>query len=267
MEKKSNDAIFTTQGEIVKFVWLNLPPDDILSVSYKLRAVNATESAYKIDGEFGYLLNDETQKATLASTPFTMEQEVLAQETESTSGTGATEETGETETGSEPIHTEELVVAPVIAEPAEQEPMEATSEIVEEPIETAAVEEPKVEEPVVEQAEEPVTVQDPDPVSTVPSAEHGITYKVQITAAHKDVGREYFISRHKFYDDFGIERHQGWTKYLTGKYGEYEDARDRRNNLVNKGHRFPGPFVTAYNDGQRITVQEALMISNQKWVQ
>ena len=263
MEKRSADAIFTTQGEVVKFVWLNLPPDEILEVSYKLRVINATEPHYKIDGEFGYLLNDETQKATLASTPFSMEEEVMAQN----------EPAEESPASEEPIQEEEN--EPVV----EVEPVEAMNEVSNEPQETEEPETPEVEEVVAvqetpepkdvvaEPEEEEVFVEEVEPVSNVPSPEHGVTYKVQITAAHKDVGREYFISRHKFYDDFGIERHQGWTKYLTGKYGKYADARNRRNDLVNKGHKFPGPFVTAYNDGQRITVQEALMISNQKWVQ
>lgn len=264
MEKRSADAIFTTQGEVVKFVWLNLPPDKVLEVSYKLRVINATEPHYKIDGEFGYLLNDETQKATLASTPFSMEEEAMAQNEQEES----------------PI-SEELTEQEQSEVVEQTDPVEAMNETSNEPEETEEAEAPEEEEIVaVEEAptpepktvvsdpeEEEVFVEEVEPVSNVPSPEHGVTYKVQITAAHKDVGREYFISRHKFYDDFGIERHQGWTKYLTGKYGKYADARNRRNDLVDKGHKFPGPFVTAYNDGQRITVQEALMISNQKWVQ
>ena len=37
MEKSSDEAIFTTQGTIVKFVWLNLPAKSDLKVVYKLR--------------------------------------------------------------------------------------------------------------------------------------------------------------------------------------------------------------------------------------
>jgi hypothetical protein len=72
---------------------------------------------------------------------------------------------------------------------------------------------------------------------------------------------------HRYSGDFSIERHQGWIKYVTGSFGTYRDARDRRVSLVDAGHKFPGPFVTAYQDGTRITVQEALAISGQQWVQ
>ena len=54
---------------------------------------------------------------------------------------------------------------------------------------------------------------------------------------------------------------------MTGRYGNYKEARDQRQAFVQAGHNFPGPFVTAYNNGDRITVQEALLISNQKWIQ
>jgi hypothetical protein len=117
------------------------------------------------------------------------------------------------------------------------------------------------------QAAKPKTTTPPARSTSIPAPERGITYKVQITAAHKEVGKAYFQARHRYSGDFSIERHQGWIKYVTGSYANYKDARDQRVNFVQAGHNFPGPFVTAYNNGERITVQEALLISNQKWVQ
>ena len=64
---------------------------------------------------------------------------------------------------------------------------------------------------------------------------------------------------------FDIENHEGWVKYTTGEFNEYKTARNKREALFK--HKFPGPFVTAYNNGERITVQEALMTSKQDWVQ
>ncbi|MBK6830643.1 MAG: hypothetical protein IPG92_07850 [Flavobacteriales bacterium] len=70
LEKSSNEAIFTAQDRIVKFVWLNLPAANELKIVYKLRANEKPEGEYSIDGEFGYLLNDETQKAVLGTSKF-----------------------------------------------------------------------------------------------------------------------------------------------------------------------------------------------------
>jgi len=102
-------------------------------------------------------------------------------------------------------------------------------------------------------------------ISKAPAPEVGVTYKVQILAAHRTVGKEYFVSRHNFSDSFNIENHEGWVKYTTGKFGVYADARNAREEIRSK-YDFDGPFVTAYNQGERITVQEALIISNQQWI-
>jgi hypothetical protein len=102
--------------------------------------------------------------------------------------------------------------------------------------------------------------------SSIPDPEIGITYKVQILAGHNPVGRQYFKKRHQFSEGINIENHEGWVKYTTGSHDVYKTARDERER-INGRYELPGPFVTAYNEGVRIVVQEALMISNQKWYQ
>jgi hypothetical protein len=102
-------------------------------------------------------------------------------------------------------------------------------------------------------------------ITSVPDPENGVTYKVQILAGHKVVNKSYFNARHNYNENFGIENHEGWVKYTTGKFNEYKRARDERERLRDSYGTLPGPFVTAYNNGERITVQEALLISKQQW--
>ncbi len=94
----------------------------------------------------------------------------------------------------------------------------------------------------------------------------GVTYKVQICATHKSVPNTYFKENWSVADAVASEQHEGWYKYTAGSYGQYAQARDKRTELTANA-QIPGPFVSAYNGGSRITVQEGLMISRQSWVQ
>ena len=114
----------------------------------------------------------------------------------------------------------------------------------------------------------PIVETTTEPTSSIPVPENGVTYKVQICAGHLPVEpNSYFKSAFSFSEGpIMLENHEGWIKYTIGGFDTYKTARTRRN-VVTDGYELPGPFVSAYNDGTRITVQEALMISNQKWIQ
>lgn len=93
---------------------------------------------------------------------------------------------------------------------------------------------------------------------------NNIQYKVQILAGHRIIGEKYLFEKFNYKGDYDIESHLGWIKYTIGSHSEYQNARDYRNEV--KINEFPGPFVSAYNYGERISVQEALIISKQNWV-
>lgn len=128
----------------------------------------------------------------------------------------------------------------------------------------------KVDNQVEEGTEDDIVVDNKEeetnkvPVTNTPSPEKNVVYKVQIGAFREGITIEKYQKKFNLKDQINLENHQGWTKLITGSFSEYKSARDKRNNLRNK---VKTAFVTAYNQGERITVQEALMITNQKWVQ
>jgi hypothetical protein len=93
---------------------------------------------------------------------------------------------------------------------------------------------------------------------------NNINYKVQILAGHRIISNKQVSNQYKYNGEYSLETHNGWIKYTVGSNSKYSNARDSRNDL--KNYNFPGPFVTAYNYGERISVQEALILTSQNWV-
>jgi len=93
---------------------------------------------------------------------------------------------------------------------------------------------------------------------------NNVDYKVQILAGHRIISEKQVSNQFNYNGEYALETHNCWIKYTVGSNSRYSDARDSRNEL--KIYNFPGPFVTAYNYGERISVQEALILTSQNWV-
>ena len=91
---------------------------------------------------------------------------------------------------------------------------------------------------------------------TLPSAKGGIFYKVQISATIKSPVRDnaWFHKYYKVDEDVALSYHEGWKKYLIGSFTNFHEA-----NLHKRKTRktVSDAFVVAYQDGQRISLQEA----------
>ncbi|RLD60330.1 MAG: hypothetical protein DRJ01_09850 [Bacteroidetes bacterium] len=252
---KSKNSIFTFKNHIVKFMWMNMPSSPQFTVSYKLVPINGIpDQAFLIAGTFSYAENERTKIIDIAErnidvSKFDTEKlvaEVKPQQTE----------------------TQETKTEEVVKETTEQTQTELLAENKEEKTQVEPEKETKQEiRNEQKQTEKTVTqkVTKEPQVTSVPTPEQGVTYRVQIAAGHKLVKSSYF-KKFNITDNVQTEIHQGWHKYTVGEFVKYKEARNYRIYIWNNTP-INDAFVSAYNNGQRITVQEALMIANQKWYQ
>ncbi len=302
IDLKSSSAVFTVEDQILKYVWYDLPDQDRVTVSYKLLPIVAMDGAQpEVKGNFSYLIKDETTSVNIFNgasqfipappkadevakviPPVALSTEVTPEIKEETIAAVAKMK-APAAVGSEttrPSLAEAIITTPT---PVKVAPANATAPKNEAMIAAAAatpVQKPKqVSRPLPKENTTPApksqTTPAPAPqksfndgnIVDVPKPEKGVYFKVQIAAGQNNLNKNLFAKLYTFTENFMLESHSGMYKYTTGYHQVYKTARDDRERISTKYDKFKGPFVTAYNDGERITVQEALMITSQKWYQ
>lgn len=231
MDVDPQEAIFTFKGGQVKFLWMNLPADPYFIVSYKLIPENPSASTPQLEGKFSYLEGEKTISIDIKQT----DRDLASLPSSEISGLIAALAVQEAAQGGTVVETKPDVV-------------EAT--------------------PIVTEESKPSTGKTGKELkSNLPyllEPEEGVYYRIQLAAGHNTVNIEKYFKKYNLEKEVRKEYHEGWQKYSVGSFQVYKDARDYRVHIWNTTV-IDDAFVSAYNNGQRITVQEALMIANQQW--
>jgi len=222
---KTNGSSFSVSDGKLKFVWVSLPNDDELNVSYVLEKTDAATADAKLDnGEFSYLENDQSKKVKF-----------------STDALG-------NNTSNDVVKTETPPVTNPVTTP--------------EPVNTNTVASTSTPEPVKTE----VTPMEPvksEPKEVVAKKEGNVQYSVQVGAFRNALQSDVLSKKFNISETIKSEMAEGYNKFMVGSFNEYKQARSHREDVKQKG--CSSAFVVAYNGAKRITVQEALMITSQKW--
>jgi hypothetical protein len=257
----SRDGIFTFKDGKAKFLWMSLPADPYFVVSYKLVPVNGVDpqaASMLINGAFSYIIDDKTQSI-----------DVFEKDADLTNI-----KPGDLALLLRPDAKTQLASVPqqqTMKASAQTELVAATNVANKMPVDTPKNNVKPAVEKELAVVNPPVNNIINTPVKKVEETEslspesHGIYYRVQIAAGHKPVDIKAYFKKFRLEKSIVKEDHNGWIKYSVGSFGAYMEARDYRVHLWNTTP-ITDAFVSAYNEGNRITIQEALMITNQKWI-
>ncbi len=245
------NATVTVDKNTVKFVWFEMPVSPAIAIAYKVKTLSATTTVPTINGKLSFVESNNPKEMAIIQGAAVASDVIASNPVSTNNGDTKSDVSTTTENNTNTNN----AVNPNTTKTDNSTKVENTASNASTNTEVKPSKEVRTNPSKGSETA----------VTSVPSAETGITYKVQILAAHRVVNKSYFQSKHGYDGAFNIENHDGWVKYTTGRFDEYKSARDERERLKGDYNTLPGPFVTAYNNGERITVQEALLITKQQW--
>ncbi len=257
---KTSGASYTFNTNKVRFVWVNMPSDKVLEVSYYIKK-NGTTANNRISGTFDYLKNNETQSVNILETLIPTVEEANPSLANNTIEPIVKKEKAKPTEGA-------LTGYRPNAKKLPPKPKKAST------LNTQTVDNVVRTEPTIPATDTTVLAKvdsDPQTNKVIGATEKlnstntasAIKFSVQVAALQKQKEAAKMQRVLAISNRLQIEYHEGYSKYVTEKFDEYKKAKSTRDQIRDNGKR--RAFVTAYNTGKRITVQEALMIANQQW--
>ena len=272
-------SVFKNADGYAKFIWTNLPDSNSeIIVKYKITNNIGLDTNFTISGVFSsekLISEGYNSGIDIPETEYVPFKEIISNtETDSIEADITVQEDSKQDTLLElASNNEENIVnskdtEEVINETISQLVSESTIDSFKNVIEEEKVNKEVIKEIAIgEEVEEEVKVKKEEVIKNIISTKkvnNNVDYKVQILAGHRIISDKQVSNQFNYNGEYALETHNGWIKYTVGTNSKYSDARDSRNEL--KNYNFPGPFVTAYNYGARISVQEALILTSQNWV-
>lgn len=286
-EGESANATFSFKDQKVKFLWMALPNGDF-KLSYKVNVDASLSGNQIIEGTFAYIKDNETEKFVIpkdiiaikasdagAAQDAAMQQILADQKAKEEAAEAARQEASQTETKEETPANETALnevadnsaAEAKAAEDAEkarkaEEKKKADDEKARKAEEKRKADEAKKEKEASTAAAQPVEKTAPDYNDAMMASKPGLVFRVQVAAGPNKVDPSIFQSKYGINEAVVIEEHEGLFKYVVGEFGSYRPAKTFSNELRDN-NGVDGPFVTAYNDGVRIHVKDALEIAGQ----
>jgi len=229
----SKDGIFTFKDGLVKFVWMNLPPESGFVISYRLiPSSGKSVNDLSITGQLSYI--DEGRNIVI---------DVIQKDIDLSNVDSK--------------NVEQFLASVQTGEPPPPAPPKKTSgEIKEETTkETTEKQVTRVTESQSLTREPEKKYSDIPPTLLLP-VEAGIYYRVQLAATHRLVDPVSIYKKYNFERPVKIEFHDGWYKFTIGSFATYSNANNFREMVITR-KKISGAFIVAYQNGQRIEVAEA----------
>lgn len=268
-EQNSDGGIISFSNGLLQFLWIQLPLKDSLTISYKLRCLPGFGGKTEVPSRFYYLSGTVRQEKIFnpmqlvvsgeATKRFTAIKQDKPAETVTTKPTNASKPT--TTAAPTPKVVAKPDVNPKIEKPVKSEPTNSkpaeTSKVKETPKEQKSL--PKEPAAIPKTTTNAAAPSSPVGKTTNTNAGDKVTFRVQLAASSEkgnlsDLATKFGVAE----KDIREESHNGMFKYTTGEFPTLADAKKF---MTSNPKMKQGAFVTGYNNGSRIDLEEAIRLS------